>query len=75
MSNLFNEAAYNPGSSSYTDPFGAKFDSFDPENIVSSGNNALKSGLTDMDYESGNLAYGLKNPPPATDPKPGKFFD
>ena len=74
MNNLFNEA-YNPGSSSYTDLFNAKFDSFDPENIVSSGNNALKSGLTDMDYESGNLAYGLKNPPPATDPKPGKFFD
>ena len=63
------ESAYNANSSSYKDLFEEKFTSFDPENIVSSGNNKLKSDMFDMEIEGSDLAIGYKNDPPATDPK------
>ena len=58
------ESAYNANSSSYKDLFEEKFTSFDPENIVSSGNN-----------KGSDLAIGYKNDPPATDPKIGRWMD
>ena len=68
------QEGYDAAHSSYTDPFGAKFDSFDAANIVT-GNNTLKSGLSDMDIEDSNLALGYKNDAPGFSPKPGKLFD
>jgi hypothetical protein len=68
------QEGYDAAHSSYTDPFGAKFDSFDAANIVT-GNNTLKQGINDMDIEDSSIALGYKNTPPATTPKPGKFFD
>ena len=68
------QEGYDAAHSSYTDPFGAKFDSFDAANIVT-GNNTLKQGINDMDIEDSAIALGYKNTPPATEPKPGKFFD
>ena len=68
------QEGYDAAHSSYTDPFGAKFDSFDAANIVT-GNNTLKQGINDMDVEDSSLALGYKNASPATTPKPGKFFD
>ena len=69
------QESYNAGDSRYTDLFAAKFNSFNPEQIVSGGNNALKSGQFDMDIEDSDLALGYKQPEPATSPKPGRFFD
>lgn len=71
---MFQEA-YNPGNSGYTDPFGDKITGYQPENIVSAGNNALKSGMFDMDVEDSSLALGYKNNGPATTPKPGSFMN
>lgn len=68
------QEGYDAAHSSYTDPFGAKFDSFDAANIVT-GNNTLKQGINDMDVEDSAIALGYKNAAPATTPKPGKFFD
>ena len=68
------QEGYDAAHSSYTDPFGAKFDSFDAANIVT-GNNTLKQGINDMDVEDSALALGYKNASPATTPKPSKFFD
>jgi hypothetical protein len=72
MSDFYQEA-YNAANSRYSDLFGDKFTSFDPENIVSSGNNGLKSGQFDMEIEDSDLALGYKQPEPATSPKPGRF--
>ena len=68
------QESYNAASSSYTDLFESKFTSFDPEAIVSGGNNKLKSGMFDMEIEESDLKIGYKNDPPATDPKPGRWF-
>lgn len=74
MSDFFNEN-YDAASSSYKDLFDAKFNSFNPEAIVSGGNNRLKSGLSDMDLEDSDLALGYNQPTPVLNPKPGRFFD
>ena len=68
------EAAYNAASSRYSDLFDAKLTSFNPEAIVTGGNNQLKSGLSDMEIEESDLKLGYRQPEPATDPKPGRFF-
>lgn len=57
----------------YSDLMGDKFTSFNPETIISGGNNALKSNVWDADIEDSNLALGYKNAGPATTPKPGRF--
>lgn len=68
------QESYDAGSSGFTDFFQGKFNSFNPESIVSGGNNRLKSGMFDMDIEDSDLALGYKNAGPATSPKPGRFF-
>lgn len=68
------QESYDAGSSSFSDMFEEKFTSFDPETIVSGGNNKLKSGMFDMDLEDSELALGYKNDAPAATPKPGRFY-
>ncbi len=70
----FVQESYNAASSRYSDLFGDKFTSFNPEAIVSGGNNALKSGQFDPQIEESDLAIGYKQPEPATSPKPGRFM-
>ena len=68
--------AYNPNSSPYTDIFDGKFNSFDATGIVTSGNNALKSNVNDMEMEeNSSLALGYDNKAPGFTPNPGKFFE
>jgi hypothetical protein len=69
------QESYDANSSSYSDIFDEKFNSFNPEAIVSGGNNKLKSAMFDMDIEDSDLALGYKNSAPGSSPKPGKFFD
>lgn len=69
------ESAYNAAGSRYSDLFGEKFNSFNPEAIVSGGNNSLKPGQFDINVEDSDLAIGYKQPEPATAPKPGRFQD
>jgi hypothetical protein len=71
----FQEASYDAASSSYKDLFEDKFTSFNPENIVTSGNNKLRTDMFDMEIENSDLAIGYKNDPPATDPKIGRWMD
>jgi hypothetical protein len=72
---LYQESAYNAGNSSFRDFMEEKFTSFDPEAIVSGGNNKLKSGQFDMDIEDSDLALGYSNDAPALEPgRPGRFF-
>ncbi len=74
-SDMYQESAYNAGNSSYRDFMEEKFTSFDPEAIVSGGNNKLKSGQFDIDIEDSDLALGYNNDPPALEPaRPGRFF-
>jgi hypothetical protein len=47
--------------------------SFNPESIVSDGNNKLKSGMFDINIEDSDLALGYKTSGAATAPKPGRF--
>lgn len=68
------QESYNAANSSYSDLFNEKFNSFDPEVIISGGNNKLKSGMFDMEIEDSDLAIGYSNATPATTPKPGRFF-
>lgn len=68
------QESYDPGSSGFSDFFEGKFNSFNPESIVSDGNNRLKSGMFDMDIEDSDLALGYKNQGPAVSPKPGRFY-
>lgn len=68
------QESYDAASSSFSDFFQGKFNSFNPETIVSGGNNRLKSGMFDMDIEDSDLALGYKNAGPATSPKPGRFY-
>lgn len=69
------QESYDAANSRYSDLFDAKFTSFNPESIVSGGNNSLKSGQFDIDIEDSDLALGYKQPEPATSPKIGRFFD
>ena len=68
------QESYDAASSGFSDFFQGKFNSFNPETIVSGGNNRLKSGMFDMDIEDSDLALGYKNAGPATSPKPGRFY-
>lgn len=68
------EESYNAGSSSFSDLFQGKFNSFDPDAIVSGGANRLKSGMFDMDIEDSELALAYNQPTPATSPKPGRWM-
>ena len=68
------QESYNPASSGYTDLFGEKFNSFDPDSIISGGNNRLKSGMFAMEVEDSDLALGYKHPDNPTSPKPGRFM-
>ena len=68
------QESYDPSSSTFSDLFQSKFNSFNPENIVSGGNNRLKSGMFDINVEDSDLALGYKNAGPATTPKPGRFM-
>lgn len=68
------QESYDAASSSFSDFFQGKFNSFNPETIISGGNNSLKSGMFDMDIEDSDLALGYKNAGPATSPKPGRFY-
>lgn len=69
------QESYDAASSSYKDLFEEKFNSFNPETIISGGNGKLKSGMFDIDIEDSDLALGYKNDPPALSPKIGRFFD
>ena len=69
------QESYEAASSRYSDLFNEKFTKFDPDSILSSGNNGLKSGQFDIDIEDSDLALGYKQPEPATAPKPGRFFN
>lgn len=66
------QESVDAGSNGYTDLFGAKFNSFNPDTIIS-GNNNLKSGMFDMDIEDSDLKIGYNNSGAATTPKPGRF--
>jgi hypothetical protein len=72
---MVQEASYDAASSGFKDLFDEKFTSFNPENIVSTGNNKLRSGMFDMDIEDSDLTIGYKNDPPAATPRPGRFMD
>lgn len=69
------QESYDAASSRYSDLFGDKFTSFNPENIVSGGNNQLKAGQFDINVEDSDLAIGYKQPEPATSPKPARWAD
>lgn len=70
------QESYNPNNSGFKDLFEEKFTSFDPQAIVSSGNNKLKSGLFDMEVEeTPDIALGYKkNDNPLSPGRPGRFF-
>ena len=69
------QESYDPASSSFKDLFDEKFNSFNPETIVSGGNNKLQSGMFDMNIEDSDLQIGYKNAGPGTGttPKPGRW--
>lgn len=68
------QESYDAASSRFSDLMDGKFNSFNPDSIVSSGNNQLKSGVWDSDIEDSPLALGYKNSAPAVTPKPGRFM-
>lgn len=67
------QESYDASSSSFKDLFDEKFNSFNPETIVSGGNNKLQSGMFDMNIEDSDLQIGYKNSGPATAPKIGRW--
>ena len=67
------QESYDAASSSYKDLFDTKFDSFNPETIISGGNGKLKSGQFDLDIEDSELALGYKQEKEATTPKIGRW--
>lgn len=70
------QESYDAGSSPYKDLFDEKFTAFNPEAIISGGNNKLKSGMFSMEVEESDLALGYKkNDEPLTPKRPGRFFD
>lgn len=68
------QESYDAGSSGFSDLFQGKFNSFNPDAIVSGGANRLKSGMFDLEVEDSDLALAYKNTPPATAPKPGRWM-
>jgi hypothetical protein len=68
------QESYDAGSSSFHDLFDSKFNSFNPDSIISNGNGHLKSGQFDLDVEDSDLALAYKQPEPATSPKPGRWM-
>jgi hypothetical protein len=68
------QESYNAASSSFSDLFDGKFNSFDPDAIISGGNNRLKSGMFAMDIEDSDLAIAYSQPTPVLSPKPGRFM-
>lgn len=71
------QESYNAGNSGYSDLFQEKFTSFNPEAIISGGNNKLKSGMFSMEVEeTPDIALGYKkNDKPLEPARPGRFFD
>lgn len=70
------QESYDAGSSSFKDLFDAKFTSFNPETIISGGNNKLKSAMFAMEVEeTPDIALGYKkNDEPLEPKRPGRFF-
>ena len=69
------QESYNAASSGFSDLFEGKFNSFDPDSIISGGNNRLKSGMFGVDIEDSDLAIAYNQPQPATTPaRPGRFM-
>lgn len=68
------QESYDASSSGFSDLFESKFTSFNPESIVSGGNNRLKSGMFAMEVEDSDLALGYRNTGGGTSPKPGRFY-
>ena len=69
------QESYDASSSGFKDLFDEKFTSFNPESIVSGGNNRLKSAQFDMEIEESDLAIGYKkNDTPLTPQRPGRFY-
>jgi len=68
------QESYDAASSSYKDLFDSKFNSFNPETIISGGNGKLKSEQFDIDIEDSDLALGYKQEKEATTPKIGRWF-
>ena len=63
------------GSTGFSDLFNEKFTSFNPEAIISSGNNGLKSGIFSMELEESSEALGYKkNDHPLEPARPGRFM-
>jgi len=70
------QESYDASSSGYKDLFDEKFTSFNPEAIISGGNNKLKSGMFSMEVEESDLAWSYKkNDTPLEPKRPGRFFD
>jgi hypothetical protein len=71
------QESYDAGTSAFKDLFDEKFTSFNPEAIISGGNNKLKSGMFSMEVEeTPDIALGYKkNDEPLTPKRPGRFFD
>lgn len=70
------QESYNAASSGFKDLFDGKFESFNPEAIISGGNNKLKSAMFSMEVEeTPDLALGYKkNNEPLEPKRPGRFF-
>jgi len=70
------QESYDAASSGFKDLFDEKFTSFNPEAIISSGNNKLNSGMFDMEIESTpDISFGYKkNDTPLEPRRPGRFF-
>lgn len=65
-----------PGSTGFTDLFQEKFTPFNPEAIISGGNNKLKSAMFSMEVEeTPDISLGYKkNDTPLEPKRPGRFF-
>lgn len=70
------QESVTPGSSGYSDLFNEKFTPFNPEAIISGGNNKLKSGMFSMEVEeTPDLSLGYKkNDTPLEPKRPGRFM-
>ena len=70
------QESYDAASSGFKDLFDEKFSSFNPEAIVSGGNNKLKSGMFSMEVEeTPDISLGYKkNDTPLEPKRPGRFF-
>ena len=70
------QESYDAASSGFKDLFDEKFTSFNPEAIVSGGNNKLKSAMFSMEVEeTPDIALGYKkNDTPLEPKRPGRFF-